>query len=369
MSMSDTNSEDPAACDPDFLAQSRARATFMINEGISRSARLRAQFHDSYCPLIRDSNAHGEPPRLYAPEILQIIRTEPNPMTRLQVFQARLESFQGIASETDERLDLFCEYAVAVDEQRRVLVDAGLLILSNPASARNSPTGGSTARNDAGARNWLPNPFAPQDSPRRTSADTAAGGGSAQASSSPKPSSSAQATSSPKSGNSPNSGNSPKSSASHKSGTFPKSGTSHKSGTSPKSGYSPKSQASSSHSSSSSQGDPTNHPRLKKAGESEDSQASSGSTGFTSALRANAPPYVGPRFVSPTESAAAAAATADAVNASITAAAVAGAVAGAAAGAAVRLRPTDQPAPTSRPRTAATRGAGRRPPRSGPSGS
>ena len=318
--MSLANGAHAAAQDPEYVAQARARATFLISEGRARSGRLRAHFQHSYCPLIRDSNAHGIPPRTYSPEILRIIQTEPNPMTRLRMFQAQLQSFHGTTSETDERLYLFSEYVVASDEQRRVLVDADLSVVSNPTSA----VEGGTAQPDGGPSFRVPNPRTPRGIPGRLPANTAAVGGFSQASSSPSSSSSAQARNSPKAGTSP------------------------------------KSQARSSHSSSSSRGHPANLSRLRNAAESEDSQASSGSTGFTSSLRADAPEYAGRRFVAPSESAAAAAA--DAANASITAAPIAGAVAGATAGAAVRIRPTDQSATTTRPSAVTRTASGRRPP-------
>lgn len=155
-----TLSDDLKARGINFINQATERGRLLINDGKERTTRLVQNFRYSYSPFLRDAETPGLLGQCYILEITQVFQNEADPIKRLQIFQARLDSFKSISSDSDDLIDLFCAYALVVDEERRELASAGprqILNLSTEGTL-GSPAEAGAARASGPAQGGSSNP-------------------------------------------------------------------------------------------------------------------------------------------------------------------------------------------------------------------
>ncbi|ERF69272.1 hypothetical protein EPUS_03976 [Endocarpon pusillum Z07020] len=114
-----------------YINQYRKRAMFMLNESTNKITRLQEEFEASYSPLMRQ--VAGQQGVYYAAEIQQTFQNEPDPSKRLQILQARLNALD-VDTPDQSRRDLFCQYQLVVDEERRELAGTGPSRAPNPST-------------------------------------------------------------------------------------------------------------------------------------------------------------------------------------------------------------------------------------------
>jgi hypothetical protein len=102
-------------------AQVQARTRFLISDAKERSARLANQFRTSYCPLIRDSEVLR--PEYYDPEICRMFKSHTDPRARLLILEAKAQSLRQSTIDTNDKLDLYCQYSLVIDEERNELLN------------------------------------------------------------------------------------------------------------------------------------------------------------------------------------------------------------------------------------------------------
>ena len=157
--------------------QYRRRATFMLKESTEKITRLQEEFEASYSPLMR--HVAGQQGVYYAAEIQQIFQNEPDPSKRLQILQARLNALDVDTADQGRR-DLFCQYQLVVDEERRELAGVSPSRAPNP-STEVGPAEGAADRASGSADPGPSDPSRKRRNPERSTLGRAVKGSAAQA--------------------------------------------------------------------------------------------------------------------------------------------------------------------------------------------
>ncbi|KAF7507065.1 hypothetical protein GJ744_010993 [Endocarpon pusillum] len=157
--------------------QYRKRAMFMLLESTNKITRLQEEFEASYSPLMRQ--VAGQQGVYYAAEIQQIFQNEPDPSKRLQILQARLKALD-VDTPDQGRRDLFCQYQLVVDEERRELAGIGPSRAPNP-STEVGPAEGAADRASSSTDPGPSYPSRKRRTPGEPTLGRAVGGRTAQA--------------------------------------------------------------------------------------------------------------------------------------------------------------------------------------------
>lgn len=160
-----------------YINQYRKRALFMLNESTNKIMRLQKEFEASYSPLMRQ--VAGQQGSYYAAEIQQIFQNEADPRKRLQILQARQNALDADTPD-QRRRDLFCQYQLVVDEERRELAGTGLSRAPN-LSTEAGPAEGAADRVSGSADPGPSDPSRKRRTPEEASLGRSVEGRTAQA--------------------------------------------------------------------------------------------------------------------------------------------------------------------------------------------